>query len=109
MLCEEKSNHIEKIQFSRLSINIYLRETIFLTREIECQEYFFSSNGVFNLGTEVLNDILNKCKSHEDKRNLNYINEIETPTNRDAIFVKGKKETPNQVGSPSPSPLCTYY
>ena len=45
----------------------------------------------------MLDEILEKCKSHGDKIGLRYINQIETPTSRDIIFIKGKEETPNQA------------
>ena len=42
------------------------------------------------------------------REGLGYINKDETPTSRETIFVKGKKETPSQVASPS-TPKCTHY
>ena len=54
----------------------------------------------FHLGTKMLNEILDKCKTHGDKRGLGYINKDETPTNREIMLVKGKDETPNLVESP---------
>ena len=44
----------------------------------------------------------------EIKEGLGYINWIETPTSRDIVFVKGKKETPNQVAPSSTPLLCTH-
>ena len=57
----------------------------------------------------MLDEILEKCKSYEDKKGLGYIIKTETPTNRDIIFVKGKKETPNHVAHFSTPPYYTYY
>lgn len=48
----------------------------------------------------MLDEILEKCKSHGDKRGLMYINQIETPTSRDMVFVKGKEEIPIQATLP---------
>ena len=52
----------------------------------------------------MLNDILDKCKPMEIKRDLSYINKTKTPTSGDTIFVKGKEETPNQLAFPSTTP-----
>ena len=49
----------------------------------------------FNPETKVLNDILDKCKSHGDKRDLSYIRKTKTPTNEDIVFIKDKKKTLN--------------
>ena len=65
-------------------------------------------NEIFHLRTKVLNEILDICKTHGDKRGLGYINKDETPSNGETMFVKGKYETPNQAASPKNSSLCTY-
>ena len=65
-------------------------------------------NEKFHLGTKVLNEILDKYKTHGDKRGLGYINKDETPTNREIMLVKGKDETPNLVESPKKTSLCTH-
>ena len=57
----------------------------------------------------MLDEILEKCKSHGDKRGLGYINKTETPISGGKVFVKGKEETPNQVASSSTLSLCTHY
>ena len=57
-------------------------------------------NENFHLRTKVINEILDKCKTHGDKRSLGYINKDETPSNGEIVFVKGKDETPNQTTSP---------
>ena len=57
----------------------------------------------------MFDDIPDKCKSHGNKRGLGYISKTKTPTSRDIVFVKGKKETPNQVASSSTTLLCTHY
>ena len=54
-------------------------------------------NEIFHLRTKVLNEILDICKTHGDKRGLGYINKDETPSNGETMFVKGKYETPNQI------------
>ena len=63
----------------------------------------------FNPETKVLNDILDKCKSHGDKRDLSYIRKTKTPTNEDIVFIKDKEKTLNQVTSCSTPSLCTHY
>ena len=45
-------------------------------------------NENFHPGTEVLNEILDKCKTHGDKRGMRYINKYETPSSRETVFVK---------------------
>ena len=39
-----------------------------------------SMNEIFHPGTKVLNEILDKCKTHGDKRGMGYINKDETPS-----------------------------
>ena len=72
-------------------------------------------NENFHLETKVLNEILDKCKTHgvkckthSDKRGLGYINKDKTPFNRETMFVKGKYVTPNQAKSPKKTSLCTH-
>ena len=57
-------------------------------------------NDNFHLGIKMLNETLDKCKTHGDKRGLEYINKDETPFNGKTMFVKGKYETPNLIESP---------
>ena len=66
-------------------------------------------NEIFHLGTKVLNEILDKCKTHGDKRGLGYINKYETPFSGESMFVKSKNETLNQVTSPKNLSLCSHY
>ena len=66
-------------------------------------------NEIFHPGTKVLNEILDKCKTHGNKRGLGYINKDETPYSGEILFVKGKDNTPNQVESPKKTSLCTHY
>ena len=49
-----------------------------------------STNEIFQPGTKVFNEILDKCKTHGNKRGLGYINKNETPSSGKTIFVKGK-------------------
>ena len=51
-------------------------------------------NEIFHLGTKVLNEILNKCKTHGDKWGLGCINKDETPSSGETMFFKGKKWNP---------------
>ena len=55
----------------------------------------------------MLNEILDKCKTHGDKRGLGYINKDETPYGGETMFVRGKDDTPNQVESLKKTSLCT--
>ena len=66
-----------------------------------------SMNEIFHLGTKVHNEILDKCKTHADKRGLGCINKNETPSSGETMFVKGKYETLNQATSPKNPSLCT--
>ena len=66
-------------------------------------------NENFHLGTKVLNEILDQCKTHGDKRGLGYINKDESPFSGEIVFVKGKDDAPNQVKSPKNTSLCTDY
>ena len=52
-------------------------------------------NENFHPGTKVLNEVLDKCKTHGDKRGLGYINKDETPSSEETMFVKSKDVTPN--------------
>lgn len=61
---------------------------------------------LFTLG--LMDWILDKCKSYEDKRGLSYIKKTETPTIGDTVFFKDKEENPNQTTSSSIFSLCTY-
>ena len=56
-------------------------------------------NEIFHLRTKMLNEMLDKCKTHGDKWGLEYINKDETLSSGEIVFVKGKDETPNQVAS----------
>ena len=50
---------------------------------------------IFHPGTKVLNEILDKCKTHGDKRGLGYINKDETLSSGETAFVKCKDVTSN--------------
>ena len=52
-------------------------------------------NEVFHPRTKVLNEILDKCKTHGDKWGLGCINKDETPFSGESVFVKGKDVSPN--------------
>ena len=54
-------------------------------------------NEIFHPRTKVLNEVLDKCKTHGDKQGLRYINKNETTCSGETMFVKGKDETPTQV------------
>ena len=65
-------------------------------------------NKIFHPETKILNDILDKSKSHGDKRGLGYINKTETSTSGKTVFVKGKDETPKQATPLKTKSLCTH-
>ena len=65
-------------------------------------------NENFRLGTIVLNEILDKCKTHGDKRGLRYFNKDEIPTSGETMFVKGKDKILNQTSSSKNPSLCTH-
>lgn len=41
----------------------------------------------------MLDEILEKYKSHGDKRGMGYVNRTETPSSGDIIFIKDEEET----------------
>ena len=61
-----------------------------LSQEMKSNKSSSSASEIFHLGTKVLNEILDKCKTHGNKRGLGYINKNETPSSGKIIFVKGK-------------------
>ena len=65
-------------------------------------------NDIFHLGTKTLNEILDKCKTHGDKRGLQYINKDETPFSGETMFVKGKNGTLNQATFLKNLSPCTH-
>lgn len=105
MLNKEKLNYIEKILFLETEHKCLLKRNSTLTQEIEPQRKVVSSkHEIFHYGTKILNEIIDKYKSHGDKKGLGYINNIETPTSKQTIFVKRKKETPNPIAFSSIPP-----
>ena len=107
LLNEEMTNHLEKIWLLKSEHHSLLERNNVLTQEIAKIKSSSSINEIFHLGIEVLDEILEKYKSHGDKRGLGYINWTETPS-RDIVFVKGKEETPSQVVPSSTPSLCTH-
>ena len=104
----EKSNLIEKIRFLESKHHSLLEKHNFVTEEIKNNKPSPSMNENFHRGTEVLNEILDECKTHGDKRGLRYINKDETPSSGETVFAKSKDDTPNQVESPKKASLCTH-
>ena len=100
MLNVENTNLLMKIRFIESKHHSLIEKNNALIQEIKNNKSFSSMNEKFHLGTKVLNEILDKYKTHGDKRGLGYINKDETPTNREIMLVKGKDETPNLVESP---------
>ena len=104
----EKSNLIEKIRFLESKHHSLLEKHNFVTEEIKNNKPSPSMNENFHRGTEVLNEILDECKTHGDKRGLRYINKDETPSSGETVFAKSKDDTPNQVESLKKTSLCTH-
>ena len=104
----EKTNLIKKVRFFESERHSLLEKNNALTQEIKRNKPSSSMNENFHLETKGLNEILDKCKTHGDKRGLGYINKDETPSSGETVFVKGKNETPNQVKSPKKTSICTH-
>lgn len=81
---------LEKIDFLSLNTILFLREIMFSLKRLKKIKSSPSINEIFYPRTNVLNEIFNTCKTHGDKRGLGHINKVETPTNRETIFLKGK-------------------
>lgn len=99
---EEKISYHEKIRFLENEHKSLLEKNNVPFKEIKQQRKEApSKNEIFHHRTNVLNMIMNKCKSSRDKRSLGYVNKIKTPISGETIFVKDKEETPNLVTSSS--------
>ena len=105
----KKINLLEKIRFLEFEYHSFLEKNNALTQEIKNNKPFSFMNENFHPGTNVLNEILDKYKTHVDKWGLSYINKDETPSSGETMFVKGKHDTPNQIEFPKKTPLCTHY
>ena len=105
----EKTNFLEKIRLLEFEHHSLLEKNNVLTQEIKNNKPSSSINEKFHLGTKVLNEILDKYKTHGDKRGLGYINKDKTPYSGETRFFKGKDNTPNQVQSPKKTSPCTHY
>lgn len=58
---------------------IHSLRRVALTQEIKSNKPFSFVNDVIHHETKVLNEILEKCKTHGDKRGLGYINKMKLP------------------------------
>ena len=56
----------------------------------------------------MVNEILDKCKIHGDKKGLGYINKDETPSSEETVFVKGKDDIPIHVEYSKKTSLDIY-
>ena len=109
VLNEEMTILLEKkIRFFKFEHHSLLGKNNVLTQEIKSNKSFSSMNEIFHPGTKELNEILDKCKIHDDKIGLGYVNKDETPTSRETMLIKGKNETPNQTISLRNPLLCTH-
>lgn len=107
MLKEEKENYLEKFNFQRMNMVLYLREIMFYFEKLNKKEKLFPlklRSFTQGLGTKILNKIIKKCKSLGDKRGLGHANKNETPIIGETMFIKGKEETPKSIAS-STTPL----
>ena len=94
MLNIERTNLLEKkkIKFLESEHHSFVERNNALTQEMKTNKSSSSVNEIFHPRTEVLNEIFDKCKIHDDKRGLGYINKDEIPTSGEIRFVKGKYE-----------------
>ena len=76
----EKTNFLEKIRLLEFEHHSLLEKNNALNQEIKNNKPSSSMNENSHLGTKVLNEILDKCKTHGDKRGLGYINKDKTPS-----------------------------
>ena len=90
----EKTNLLEKIKFLESNHHSLLEKNNVLTQGIKNNKSS-SMNENFHPGTKVLNEILDKCKTHGHKRDLGYINNDNTPSNGETVFFKVTDETLN--------------
>ena len=90
----------KKIRFLEFEHHPHLKKNNALTQEMKSNKPSSFLNEIFHLGTKLLNEILDKCKTYGDKRGFGYINKGETPSSGEIVFVKGKDEIPNQATSP---------
>ena len=90
----------QKKRFLESKHHSFLGRNNSFTQKMESNKSSSSVNEIFHSGTKVLNEILDKWKTHGDKRGLGHINKDETLSNREIIFVKRKKkrkkETPTK-------------
>ncbi|KAL6349858.1 hypothetical protein AAG906_001745 [Vitis piasezkii] len=93
MLDVEKISLLEKIRFLEFEHHSLLEKNNVLTQKIKNNKPSLFVNENFHPGTKVLNEILDKCKVHGDKRGLGYINKDETPSNGETLFVKAKSSS----------------
>ena len=106
MLNVEKTNFLEKIRFLKSKHYSFLEKNDTFTQEIKNNKPSSFVNEIFHSRTKVLSEILDKYKTHGDKRGSEY---IETPSNDKIVFVKGNDETSNKIKSHKKSSLCTHY
>ena len=93
-LLEKKKQ--KKKDFLSLNIILFLGEIILLLKRWKVIGPLHLWMRSFTLEQKCLMKILDKCKTHGDKRGLGHINKDETLSNREIIFVKRKKETPTK-------------
>ena len=102
------TNSLEKIRFLESKHHSLLEKNNALIQEIKNNKPSSFANENFHPRTNVLNEILDKCKTHGDKWGLGSIKKYETPSSGETMFVKGK-DTSNQVDYSKKTSLCIHY
>ena len=83
-------NALRKFNFLSLNIIIFLREIVFSLKRLKFFNPLLQLMRFFFLELKCLMKYLTNA-THGDKRELGYINKIETPTSGDTMFVKCKE------------------
>ena len=74
-----KTNLLEKIRFLESEHHSLLEKNNALTQEIKNNKPFSFMNEFFHPGTKVINEILDKCKTHGNKRVWGLSTKIKLP------------------------------
>ena len=88
----KRLSYLKKIRFLKSKHHSLLEKNNVLTQEIKNNQSSSFINQNFHPRTKVFNEILDKCKTHIDKRGLGYINKEETPFSGETMFFKGKND-----------------
>ena len=86
---------MKKIRFLESKHHSLLEKNNALTQKMKSNKPSSFVNEIFRRKTEMLNEILQKHKTHGNKRGLGYINKDETPSSGEIMFFKFKNDTHN--------------